>query len=49
MVFYMKFQMICKKALASDKSIIEKWNKLTPIQRNVWICWVTIVKKSKTR
>ena len=38
-----------QKALASDKSLVEKWNKLTPIQRNEWICWVTIVKKSETR
>ena len=25
------------------------WNGLTPIQRNEWICWVTIVKKPETR
>ena len=31
------------------KDFYEKWNKLTPIQRNEWICWVTIVKKSETR
>lgn len=38
-----------KKALTSDAEIAERWNKLTPIQRNEWICWVTIVKKSETR
>ncbi len=37
------------KALMSNMAIVEKWNKLTPIQRNEWICWVTIVKKSETR
>jgi hypothetical protein len=37
------------KALTSDTQIIDYWNKLTPIQRNEWICWVTIVKKSETR
>jgi hypothetical protein len=25
------------------------WNKLTPLARNEWICWVTIVKKADTR
>lgn len=25
------------------------WNSLTPLFRNEWICWVTIVKKTKTR
>ena len=38
-----------QKALTSDTSILLKWNNLTPIQRNEWICWVTIVKKSETR
>lgn len=38
-----------QKALISDTNILEKWNKLSPIQRNEWICWVTIVKKSETR
>jgi uncharacterized protein YdhG (YjbR/CyaY superfamily) len=38
-----------QKTLTSDADILERWNKLTPIQRNEWICWVTIVKKSETR
>lgn len=38
-----------QKALASDADILVKWNNLTPIQRNEWICWVTIVKKAETR
>ncbi len=25
------------------------WNNLTPLARNEWICWVTIVKKKETR
>lgn len=37
------------EVLASDAQILAKWNELTPIQRNEWICWVTIVKKSETR
>lgn len=38
-----------KKALKADADILERWNHLTPIQRNEWICWVTIVKKQETR
>ncbi|MDF1613200.1 YdeI/OmpD-associated family protein [Stygiobacter electus] len=38
-----------KRALKYDADILERWNKLTPIQRNEWICWVTIVKKVETR
>lgn len=36
-------------ALSADADMIERWNTLTPIQRNEWICWVTIVKKTETR
>jgi uncharacterized protein YdeI (YjbR/CyaY-like superfamily) len=38
-----------KLALQSDGDILLKWNSLTPIQRNEWICWITIVKKEETR
>ena len=38
-----------QKALKSDADLLVKWNNLTPIQRNEWICWVTIVKKGETR
>jgi uncharacterized protein YdeI (YjbR/CyaY-like superfamily) len=38
-----------KKVLISNADLLLKWNKLTPIQRNEWICWVTIVKKPETR
>ncbi|MCK9199282.1 MAG: YdeI/OmpD-associated family protein [Bacilli bacterium] len=37
------------KALEGDEDIPAIWNSLTPIQRNEWICWVTIVKKQETR
>lgn len=36
-------------ALAADEQLITRWNSLTPIQRNEWICWVSHVKKSETR
>ncbi len=38
-----------KKTFLVDRDLLEKWNKLTPLARNEWICWVTIVKKSETR
>jgi hypothetical protein len=37
------------EVLISDADLLAKWNGLTPIQRNEWICWVTIVKKPETR
>ncbi|MCX7880108.1 MAG: YdeI/OmpD-associated family protein [Ignavibacteria bacterium] len=38
-----------KNEIKADISVLEIWNNLTSIQRNEWICWVTIVKKSETR
>lgn len=38
-----------KKLLISNDSLLEKWNSLTPLARNEWICWVTNVKKTETR
>lgn len=38
-----------EKVLLSNAEILEKWNSLTPLARNEWICWVTIVKKEETR
>lgn len=38
-----------REILRSDEKLLEKWNSLTPIARNEWICWVTIVKQEKTR
>lgn len=38
-----------KAALAADSSALEKWESLTPLARNEWICWVTFVKKAETR
>lgn len=38
-----------EKVLSSNVVLLEKWNSLTPLARNEWICWVTIVKKSETR
>lgn len=38
-----------KETFLVDRELLEKWNKLTPLARNEWICWVTIVKKTETR
>jgi len=38
-----------RSALASDKTALAKWESLTPLARNEWICWVTSVKKDETR
>ena len=38
-----------ENALNANLDILELWNTLTAIQRNEWICWVTIVKKEETR
>ena len=38
-----------EKVLTSNADLLAKWENLTPIQRNEWICWVTIVKKQETR
>ncbi|MBS1643721.1 MAG: YdeI/OmpD-associated family protein [Bacteroidetes bacterium] len=38
-----------KEALLSDPELLARWNKLTPLARNEWICWTTIVKQEATR
>ncbi len=35
--------------LKAQPKVLEKWNSLTPLARNEWICWTTIVKKEETR
>ena len=35
--------------LEKNADVLELWNKLTPLARDEWICWVTIVKKAETR
>ncbi len=38
-----------KSVLLSKPELLEKWNNLTPLARNEWICWTTMVKLEKTR
>jgi uncharacterized protein YdeI (YjbR/CyaY-like superfamily) len=38
-----------KKALLASPKALEKWEDLTPLARNEWICWTISVKQQKTR
>ncbi|MFP4209926.1 MAG: YdeI/OmpD-associated family protein [Alkalispirochaeta sp.] len=38
-----------RTALASDSVVLERWNGLTPLARNEWICWTISVKREATR
>jgi len=35
--------------LCADASLFERWQDLTPLARNEWICWVIAPKKVETR
>jgi uncharacterized protein YdeI (YjbR/CyaY-like superfamily) len=37
------------RALTSNKIVLEKWEGLTPLARNEWICWTVTVKLPATR
>jgi uncharacterized protein YdeI (YjbR/CyaY-like superfamily) len=38
-----------RKALLADESALERWDDLTPLARNEWICWTIMTKKPETR
>ncbi|QEN09895.1 hypothetical protein EXM22_09340 [Oceanispirochaeta crateris] len=38
-----------EKVLMLDENLLSKWNALTPLARNEWVCWITITKKDETR
>ncbi len=38
-----------RAAFDSDAKALAKWNDLTPLARNEWICWITFVKQDETR
>ncbi len=38
-----------RKTLTSNKRALTKWEDITPLARNEWICWVISVKKPETR
>lgn len=38
-----------QEVLVSDNEALEKWEGLTALARNEWICWAISVKQQKTR
>ena len=38
-----------RRVLVSDHEALAKWEDITPLARNEWICWVISVKKQVTR
>jgi uncharacterized protein YdeI (YjbR/CyaY-like superfamily) len=38
-----------RKAIISDPAARAKWEDITPLARNEWICWTISVKKPETR
>lgn len=38
-----------KKTLISDVAALAKWEDITPLARNEWICWVENVRLLETR
>ncbi len=38
-----------RAVLGNDGTLEEKWDGLTPLARNEWICWMTSGKKEATR
>jgi uncharacterized protein YdeI (YjbR/CyaY-like superfamily) len=38
-----------RKALAANPAARAKWEDITPLARNEWICWTTSVKRPETR
>jgi len=37
-----------RKILISDSRVLEKWEDITPLARNEWICWTITNKKPAT-
>jgi uncharacterized protein YdeI (YjbR/CyaY-like superfamily) len=38
-----------RTALDGDATLLARWEDLTPLARNEWICWMTSPKKQETR
>jgi uncharacterized protein YdeI (YjbR/CyaY-like superfamily) len=38
-----------RAALDHDPLLLARWNDLTPLARNEWICWMTSPKRPDTR
>jgi len=38
-----------QKAIVASPAMRAKWEDITPLARNEWICWIISVKKLETR
>ena len=38
-----------RRVLIANPGVLAKWEDLTPLARNEWICWVLWPKKAETR
>jgi uncharacterized protein YdeI (YjbR/CyaY-like superfamily) len=38
-----------RAVLLADAEALAKWEDITPLARNEWICWIESVKKPETR
>lgn len=38
-----------RKAILTNKKLLEMWEDITPLARNEWICWTITVAKPETR
>ncbi|MEZ5743232.1 MAG: YdeI/OmpD-associated family protein [Sphingomonadaceae bacterium] len=38
-----------RDALDANEALRERWDALTPLARNEWICWMTSAKQEATR
>lgn len=38
-----------RSVLVADESLLERWQDLTPLARNEWICWIISNKLPETR
>ena len=47
--FFHKIPKDLQEVLKSNHDVLQLWNRLTPLVRNEWVCWVTMVKKDETR
>jgi len=38
-----------RKALNSNSTMMARWQDITPLAKNEWICWIESAKKLETR
>jgi uncharacterized protein YdeI (YjbR/CyaY-like superfamily) len=38
-----------RKTLVSAPAVLDVWERITPLARNEWICWIEFAKKIETR